>query len=158
MIIAAPHTSNWDFVWMMLFVFSAGIRIRFFNEKELFVGPMGWVFRKMGGVEVDRKRPENLVSDLARRFKTEKSLMLAIPPEGSRERKSYWKSGFYRIACEAKVPIVLCAFNLSAEKGYLWSAPGAKRRSCAGYGCHKGLLSSEGGEVSRSLYAAASAR
>ncbi|MFO0756648.1 MAG: lysophospholipid acyltransferase family protein [Byssovorax sp.] len=106
-LIAAPHTSNWDFPFMMATAYVMQVDIAWMGKHTLFEGPFGWFFKWMGGVPVDRRSPQNLVQSLAERFAAADSLVLAVPPEGTRGKVDYWKSGFYRIALAAQVPIAL---------------------------------------------------
>jgi 1-acyl-sn-glycerol-3-phosphate acyltransferase len=108
-VIAAPHTSNWDMPFMLAVAFVLGVRPAWLGKKELFVGPLGMLFRRLGGVPVDRSRRANLVQQVADRFAEVDRLFLVVPPSGTRSRALHWKSGFYQIALAAHVPIV-CAF------------------------------------------------
>ncbi len=107
----APHTSNWDLVVLLLVTMACGVRLSWIGKHTLFEGPFGPVMRWLGGVSVDRSRAERAVEDLAARFRTADQLVIAICPEGTRSRAGYWKSGFYRIAQAAGVPIVLGFVN-----------------------------------------------
>jgi 1-acyl-sn-glycerol-3-phosphate acyltransferase len=104
-VIAAPHSSNWDFVVGIAFVIALGVRVSFIGKAELFRGPLGWLLGWMGGLPVDRTHPEGVVDRLAARFHSEPALVLAIAPEGTRKPGAEWKTGFYRIAVKAGVPI-----------------------------------------------------
>ena len=108
-VIAAPHTSNWDLPFMLAVAFALGVRPSWLGKKELFGRPFGWVMRALGGVPVDRSRRTNLVEQAVQRFAERDALMLVIPPSGTRSRAAAWKSGFYHVARGARVPIV-CAF------------------------------------------------
>ena len=105
--IAAPHTSYWDFPHMMAFGFATGQRISFLMKASMFVGPLGALLRKMGGIPVDRSAAHGLVESVVRAFDEREELIVVIAPEGSRSRRDHWKSGFYRIALKAQVPIAL---------------------------------------------------
>ncbi len=106
-VVAAPHTSWLDFPIMLGIAWSNGMRLGFLAKKELFRAPFGTVMRRLGGIEVDRDRPGTLVADLASRARTDDPFALVVAPEGTRARARTWKSGFYRIAREAGVPLVL---------------------------------------------------
>jgi 1-acyl-sn-glycerol-3-phosphate acyltransferase len=108
-VIAAPHTSNWDMPFMLAVAYVLGLRPAWLGKKELFVGPLGPLFRFLGGVPVDRSKRANLVQEVAERFADVERLFLVIPPSGTRSRAPHWKSGFYHIARAAGVPIV-CSF------------------------------------------------
>ncbi len=108
-LIAAPHTSNWDLLIMLLVAATFRVRLRWFGKAELFRPPGGWVMKALGGVPVNRSQRNNLVQVMAQRFRQEENFVLALPPEGTRKKAPHWKTGFYHIACEAQVPIV-CGF------------------------------------------------
>ena len=107
MMIAAPHTSNWDFPLMLLLTWATDVEPHFLMKKEAFRGPTGRLMRALGGVAVDRKSPQGMVEDLVAKAGTSKRLSLVIAPEGTRAPKEYWKSGFYRIAEQADLPVCL---------------------------------------------------
>jgi 1-acyl-sn-glycerol-3-phosphate acyltransferase len=106
-VIAAPHTSNWDLLWMLAFAWSFGLRPRFMMKHTVFVGPAGWLFRRVGGIAIERHRQGGVVKQMAEEFAASDSLTLVVPPEGTRDRTERWKSGFYHIAREAGVPVAL---------------------------------------------------
>jgi 1-acyl-sn-glycerol-3-phosphate acyltransferase len=106
-LIAAPHTSNWDFPFMLATAYVMRVRISWLGKHTLFVPPWGWLLRRLGGIPVDRRAPRSLVMQLAEEFNSSDELVLAVPPEGTRSKVGVWKSGFYHIACESGVPIGL---------------------------------------------------
>ena len=106
-LIAAPHTSNWDFPFMLATAYVMGVRISWLGKHTLFISPWGWFMRKLGGIPVDRRARRSLVTQMAEKFKSSDDLVLAIPPEGTRSKVDVWKSGFYHIASESGVPIGL---------------------------------------------------
>jgi len=106
-LIAAPHTSNWDFVWALLASWYFGLKIRWLGKEALFQSPLGWLLRLLGGVPVDRSAPHGLVGEVARTFKEADGLLLMVPAEGTRGYRDYWKSGFYYMAREAGVPVMM---------------------------------------------------
>jgi 1-acyl-sn-glycerol-3-phosphate acyltransferase len=106
-ITVAPHTSNWDFVMGRICYSAHDIRVRFLIKKEVFIFPFSLILRMWGGLPVDRKNPGNLQNILAEKFTKYEEFMLAITPEGTRKPNPRWKKGFYRIAQEANVPLVL---------------------------------------------------
>ena len=108
-VIAAPHTTNWDLPYMLAVSWVLGARPRWFGKRELFGAPFGWLMRWLGGIPVDRSRPANLVEEAARQLRAAERMFLVVPPSGTRRRAPHWKSGFYHIARTAHVPIV-CAF------------------------------------------------
>jgi len=107
----APHSSNWDFVHAVAVVFALGLRISFIGKHTLFRGSLGGFMRWLGGVPVDRSRDNGLVEDMVDAFAAADRLWLGIAPEGTRTRVEGFKSGFYRIALAAGVPIVPVALN-----------------------------------------------
>lgn len=109
--IVAPHTSWWDFSLGVLTRNILDIEVNFVGKKELFKPPFGWYFRWMGGAPVDRVSKEKKVSAIASIFKTKKVFRLALSPEGTRQKTERWRTGFYYIAEEANVPIIMVAFD-----------------------------------------------
>ncbi len=110
-VVAAPHTSNWDFFLAMALIRALGVRPRFLAKNTLFRRPFGWFFRRLGLIPVDRSKPNGVVGDAADAFASTDSLVLVVTPEGTRSRTAGWRSGFYRIAMAAHVPIVLVAVD-----------------------------------------------
>ena len=106
-LIAAPHTSNWDFPFMLATAYAMRVQISWFGKHTLFIPPWGWLMRRLGGIPVDRRSPQTLVMQMVERFKRSEDLVLAVPPEGTRRKVDVWKSGFYHIASESGVPIGL---------------------------------------------------
>ncbi len=106
-IIAAPHTSNWDFFYGLLMNLYFKNDIYWMGKKTIFKFPFGWIMKWFGGIPVDRSRSNNLVSAVIEEFKKNDTLVVAIPPEGSRSKNDSWKTGFYYIAAGAGVPILL---------------------------------------------------
>ena len=106
-IIGAYHTSNWDFPKFLMVKWATGMKARWLAKHTLFRGPFDYIFRALGGIPVDRQHPGRLVEDMKERFETEDHVLLVITPEGTRGAVPTWKSGFYRIAAGADVPVVL---------------------------------------------------
>ena len=106
-ICVAPHTSNWDFILGKLAYGSIGRKAGFLMKKEWFFFPLGYLFRAMGGIPVDRKSSSSLTDQLADRFEKNDRLAIAITPEATRKSNPDWKLGFYYTALKAQVPIVL---------------------------------------------------
>lgn len=111
-IVVAPHTSNWDFIVGACAALALGFRFRFLGKDALFRPPLGWLMRWMGGIPVNRKAPDGVMEAAVALFRNEASF-LAITPEGTRRRVERWKTGFWRIAREAKVPVWTVAFDWS---------------------------------------------
>lgn len=106
LIIAAPHTSNWDLFFLLGAAYSFRLSIQWLVKDNLFLPIMRSILSFLGGVPVDRSKNNNLVADLATRIQNSDGLALVVPPSGTRGYTEHWKSGFYRIALAAKVPIV----------------------------------------------------
>lgn len=104
--IAAPHTSNWDLPVMLAVAFAFGVRLAWLGKHTLFRGPFGYFFRWLGGLPVDRSAAHDVVAQSIALFQQRDQLMLAVAPEGTRKKVRYWKTGFYHIASGAGVPIV----------------------------------------------------
>lgn len=117
-VIAAPHTSNWDFPTFMALVGYCGIRVRYLAKDTLFQGLSGKLFYWLGGIPVvrDTRDAAALVDVAVDLFKSEKELILAIAPEGTRSKVTKWKSGFYRIAHTANVPIVMAYLDANKRE------------------------------------------
>lgn len=116
-LVAAPHTSNWDFPLMLAMAWKAGLSPKWLGKKEMFAGPMAPLFRAMGGIPVDRAAAAGLVDSIASDARSTSSLALVVPAEGTRSKGEYWKSGFFRIARDAEIPIVLCYLDGPSRSG-----------------------------------------
>ncbi len=106
-LIAAPHTSNWDFPLMLMIVLKLRLRIFWMGKHTLFPFPFGWLMRWLGGIPIDRKASHNVVNETVRQYRENDELIVLIPPEGTRAKVDRWKTGFYHIAKNANVPILL---------------------------------------------------
>jgi 1-acyl-sn-glycerol-3-phosphate acyltransferase len=113
--IAAPHTSNWDFVVGILVVFALGLNVRYLGKHTLFRPPLGWLMRWLGGTPVVRDTPQGAVAEAAEAIAREERILLAVAPEGTRTPGKPWRSGFYNIARAACVPILPAAFDYPAK-------------------------------------------
>jgi 1-acyl-sn-glycerol-3-phosphate acyltransferase len=109
--IAAPHTSNWDFVLGVASMLALRLRVSWLGKHTIFRFPVAGLLRFWGGLPIDRGATEGLVEGVAQRLREADQLYLALSPEGTRRRVERWKSGFYRIARAAGVPIFLVAFD-----------------------------------------------
>jgi len=108
--IAVPHTSNWDFVWALPIAWSYRVKPAFMGKDSLFRWPWGVIMRGIGGIPIDRARKTGVVVMAVEKLQeTPGGLVLLVQPEGTRSRKTHWKSGFYHIADGAGVPII-CSF------------------------------------------------
>jgi 1-acyl-sn-glycerol-3-phosphate acyltransferase len=109
--IAAPHSTNWDVIWGLLFKVGTRLEIRFIGKREAFFWPLGPILRAFGGIAIDRRDAHDVVGEMRARFEQREKFWLAIAPEGTRKRVTKWKSGFWRIAHEANVPILPAYFH-----------------------------------------------
>ncbi len=108
--VVAPHTSNWDFATGLWPKLALRLDVRFVAKHTLFRFPLGFFMHWLGGVPVDRQAPGGFVGAAARALREAERMLVVIAPEGTR-KPAEWKSGFYRIAVEAGVPILLVAFD-----------------------------------------------
>jgi len=106
-VIAAPHTSNWDAFIMLTAAYIFRVKLAWFVKDAAFFFPLGAIVRFFGGVPIDRTARRNVVDQAIARFATGERLLLAVPPEATRKHSPSWKTGFYYIALGAGVPIVL---------------------------------------------------
>jgi 1-acyl-sn-glycerol-3-phosphate acyltransferase len=116
-IVAAPHTSNWDMPLMLAYAWRYDLSPHFMMKHTAFAGPFGSLFRKLGGIAIDRRSRGNVVEQMAEAFEGHDELALVIPPEGTRQRVDVWKSGFYHIARMAGVPLVLSYLDYAERVG-----------------------------------------
>lgn len=110
-IIAAPHTSNWDFVIGLSVAFAIDIDAHWIGKHTIFRWPFGRLMRRLGGIPVNRSKTTGLVPQVVQVFRENERFVLAIAPEGTRGKVERWKSGFYQIASQAEVPIVCAYFD-----------------------------------------------
>jgi 1-acyl-sn-glycerol-3-phosphate acyltransferase len=116
-LIAAPHTSNWDFPLMLAFAAAFDIKVSWMAKHNLFFPPMGWIMHGLGGIPIRRHKKGNMVISMIDTFKQVDSLVLVVPTEGTRARTDYWKSGFYHIAHGAGIPIVPSYLDYANKRG-----------------------------------------
>jgi 1-acyl-sn-glycerol-3-phosphate acyltransferase len=110
-LLAAPHTSNWDGLNMLAAAGAYQVKLRWMGKKSLASGPLGWITRWAGIVPIDRSRSQHVVAEMQAAFARADRLVLAIAPEGTRTLNRDWKRGFYHIAVSAGVPIVLSVLD-----------------------------------------------
>lgn len=115
-VIVFPHTSNWDFIVGILARFAIAIPIGFVGKDTLFRPPFGALFRALGGIPVNRRKSAGFVDGLIEAFDKADSLYLAIAPEGTRSKVDHWKSGFYRVALAAGVPLGLAFIDYARRE------------------------------------------
>jgi 1-acyl-sn-glycerol-3-phosphate acyltransferase len=110
-LVGAPHTSNWDFITMLLVMWHDGAHPRVLVKKQLFKGPLGWVLKAFGGVPLDRDNAGTVVRELVEEAGTGEPFRLILAAEGTRSKGEYWKSGFLRLSKETGLPITLAFFD-----------------------------------------------
>jgi 1-acyl-sn-glycerol-3-phosphate acyltransferase len=106
-LIAAPHTSNWDFLMFLGVIFHLRGNVKFMGKAELFRNPFGWFFYYCGGIPVNRSKSTGLVDQMVDACQKTDKFILTIAPEGTRHFVTEWKMGFYHIARNAGIPIVM---------------------------------------------------
>lgn len=116
-LIAAPHTSNWDAFHLLALAIGSDIQINWVAKDTAFKPPLGWLIARMGAIPVNRRERTNMVSQMVQLFAEHDELVLTVPAEGTRARADHWKSGFYHIAQEAGVPIVLGFLDYGKKQG-----------------------------------------
>jgi 1-acyl-sn-glycerol-3-phosphate acyltransferase len=115
-LIVAPHTSNWDFVFGLAAKWALGLSVRFIGKHTLFRFPLGLLMRRVGGIPVDRHSAGGFAERVATEFASGDALWLVVAPEGTRRRVTHWKTGFHRIAIAARVPILPVALDYGARE------------------------------------------
>ena len=116
-LIAAPHTSNWDFPFTLMVCFVLRLRVYWMGKTSLFTWPLGWLSRWLGGIAIDRGASNNTVQNTIDTFAAHERLAVIVAPEGTRGKVTHWKSGFYHIAHGAGVPIALAYLDFKHKSG-----------------------------------------
>ena len=116
-LIVAPHTSNWDLFYGIILAFALKVDARYIAKKELFREPFSGLMEWSGAIPVDRSSSHHIVGQMISIFKERDKFVLALAPEGTRHRKDSWKSGFYHIALDAHVPILLAFIDYASKTG-----------------------------------------
>jgi len=106
-LIGAPHTSNWDFPLMLLVVLELRLQLFWMGKHTLFPFPFSGIMKWLGGIPINRTKSHNVVYDIVDQFKSSDNFVVLVPPEGTRRKVSEWKTGFYHIANNAGVPILM---------------------------------------------------
>ena len=119
--IAAPHTSNWDGFWLLVYKFVVDVKVSFLAKDSLFWWPLGPLLSSMGAMPIDRSDAAGIVPQLVKAFDERDHLFLALAPEGTRGWRPHWKTGFHRIAQAARVPVVLA--HIDYEKRQIGIGP-----------------------------------
>ena len=153
-IIFAPHTSSWDFPLLLAVREAFGHPVAYLAKHTLFRFPLAGVLRATGAIPVDRTERHALVTTLAQAFRQRSSLWLALSPEGTRDWTDHWKSGFYHVAREAGVPLLLAFIDASRHEcglGELVRLTGDVERDMARlrafYADKRGIVPERAGEV-----------
>lgn len=110
-LIAAPHSSNWDGVWGFAAKLALGFEVRVLGKAQLFWWPLGPVLRRLGVIPIDRSSPQGTVGQAVAMIRASERIWYALAPEGTRKPVERWKSGFWKIAHEAQVPILPAYFH-----------------------------------------------
>ncbi len=116
-LIAAPHTSNWDMPYMLFYAFYYRAKVYWMGKQSIFRWPFGTICRWMGGIPIDRAKSNNVVENTVEQFNKKDRLVIVIPPTGTRKKVLKWKTGFYYIALLAKVPIALGFLDYKKKVG-----------------------------------------
>ncbi|MFT3925019.1 MAG: lysophospholipid acyltransferase family protein [Myxococcales bacterium] len=116
-LLAAPHTSNWDLPVMLALTMSFGLTVRWMGKHSLFKPPFGGFMKLLGGLPIERHKQKGVVEAVAEEYRNAEELIIAIPPEATRSRAPYWRSGFYHIARAAQVPIALGFLDYEKQIG-----------------------------------------
>ena len=119
--IAAPHTTNWDFVLGMSALMAMSIRVYWLGKDAIFKWPVKYVWQWLGGKPVDRSKASGVVEQTVQMFREEPQFILGLSPEGTRKDMTKWRSGFYHIATGAGVPILMTSFDFQNKT--LWIGP-----------------------------------
>ena len=133
-IIAAPHTSNWDFILAMLAIFGLNIKVRWLGKNSIFKPGFKLFFEWLGGIPVYRDNPSTLIEKVVNIVKKEKSIVIAMTPEGTRKKVKRWKTGFLRIAKQTQSKILLISIDAptkSIEIGKIFNPSGNSEEDLA---------------------------
>lgn len=106
-LIGAPHTSNWDFPLMLMVVLRLQLKLHWMGKSTLFMFPFGSFMRWLGGIPIDRSQHHGVVDQVVQQYRDNAQLVVLVPPEGTRKKVQNWKTGFYHIANNAGVPILM---------------------------------------------------
>ena len=133
-IIAAPHTSNWDFILAMLAIFGLNIKVRWLGKNSIFKPGFKKFFEWLGGIPVYRDNPSSLIENVVNIVKKERSIVIAMTPEGTRKKVKRWKTGFLRIAKQTHSKILLISIDAptkSIEIGKIFNPTGNSEEDLA---------------------------
>jgi 1-acyl-sn-glycerol-3-phosphate acyltransferase len=114
-VVAAPHTSNWDFILGMLTILALNVNLKWVGKSSIFKPGFKWFFKWLGGIPVDRNNPSSLMEDVKDIVAREKGLIIGVAPEGSRKKVIRWKTGFLRIAELTQAKILFFAIDAPSK-------------------------------------------
>jgi 1-acyl-sn-glycerol-3-phosphate acyltransferase len=115
--IAAPHTSNWDFPVGLAIILAFKVKMNWLGKEPIFRWPFGTFIKWLGGIPVNRSKSGDVVSQTIQTIKEHKRIVMVVAPEGTRKRANHWKTGFYYIAMGANVPIVMGFIDYVRKEG-----------------------------------------
>ena len=118
-LIAAPHTSSWDFIYGSFAWTLFGLKVNYLIKKEWFKFPFGMFFRALGGIPVDRGRATNFVDAMVDLVNRKEKIIVLITPEGTRKKVDKWKTGFYHLARKSNIPVFLGKINYQAKEAFI---------------------------------------
>jgi 1-acyl-sn-glycerol-3-phosphate acyltransferase len=129
-LVAAPHTSNWDFVFGLAGLFVMKPKVRYLIKKEVWIWPFSEFLKWSGGIPVDRSKPNHLTDTLIEMLNNNEELFLLFPPEGTRSWVPKWKTGFYRVALDTELPLVLGYLDFKTKIGGYkeWFMPSGNKK------------------------------
>ena len=114
-LVAGPHTSNWDFLLALAFIFGLNLNVFWIGKHTLFKNGFSKIMRKLGGIPVDRASPELLMNEVSHIVKRQQGVIIAISPEGTRKKVERLKSGFLRIAKTTNSQILLAGIDFESK-------------------------------------------
>lgn len=115
-IVAYPHTSNWDFPLGLLAIWSIELELKFIGKHTLFRWPLGFFMRRWGGLPIDRRSPQGAINALAQMVRSQPHCWVAIAPEGTRRHTAGWRSGFYHLTRALEVPLGLGVIDYNGRR------------------------------------------
>ena len=118
-LIGAPHTSNWDFPLMLMVVLKLRLKPNWMGKHSLFMFPFGGFMRWLGGIPIDRSQHNGVVDQVVEQYRQNPQLVVLVPPEGTRKQVKEWKTGFYHIARNAGVPILMGYLDVGKKEAGL---------------------------------------
>jgi 1-acyl-sn-glycerol-3-phosphate acyltransferase len=116
LIIGAPHTSNWDFVYAMAAILGLNIRLRWLGKHSIFKPGVRWFMDWLGGIPVNRSEPESIVENVTKLVERENGIVIGLAPEGTRKKVTKWKTGFLRIAEATECTIVMIGLDFADKR------------------------------------------